>query len=308
MAINVAANKAFILYDSILEDGTLSLTGAGSPTVVAGALANIIDRLTFTTATISLSSFRVDCDLGSGNSAKADTFAMTGHVYHRATGATALGGFTLDVQWSDNGSSYTSVPGVTPEAKTDRTFIHSWDGDGSAHRYWRIAITDDGAIPDASSVKIATMALGLRLDIGYMSDGFDDYGLSLKYEQARSRNGTFLGSTVSHVTQNVRLRLDQAGVANTFIFDKSVGEQSYHGSLPTWDHFVATCWAQGKPFWFAWTVDYVSNNDNPTHQGTWYAMPSKKARISAPFISSTRRKLNLDMDVLVEGMFDWSTV
>jgi len=60
------AAEPTILYDSILEDGTLSVFSGGA-TLSTGSLSNMTDRLAFNTATFasfSGSSLTIDCDLG----------------------------------------------------------------------------------------------------------------------------------------------------------------------------------------------------------------------------------------------------
>lgn len=312
MAGTIVDAPPFFLYDNLLADGTLSVTSPGS--VSAGALANLTDGLLFTTVSISGTggtNLIIECDLGSGNTQKADTLAMTGQDFW-TNSANPSQMMDLDVEYSDNGSSWTSVNFGTVGARitSDRTIVIPFTSDAAAHRYWRVTLTDNGHLSWSTDPTLATMCLGQRLDFTeYMATGFDPDALSLDFEQNRGRDGGFLGSVVGSIRQSMQVRFPSAGVARTFIFSETDDIQGYRADLPSWPDFLRRIWTLGKPWWFAWHTWAETGNLYYSPEGRWFCMPSTKASVRAPYISSQRRGLSISFDVMVEGyMGDTRTV
>jgi hypothetical protein len=122
-------------YINILENSTVTLTAgtAHADFPLARLYDRDIGRDFKTTAAVTTT---VHIDHGAtGNLAIDQLFIPAGH---------GLNGMTLDIEWSDNDSSWT--PAVTQWVQGDANLIDkSWTS--ITHRYWRFTVTSPASAP-----------------------------------------------------------------------------------------------------------------------------------------------------------------
>jgi hypothetical protein len=281
-----------LLAHSILDDGTVT----ASTTASGHHAENMKDRMLFTKWRSDGSATQViDIDMGAGNTAACTALAMSGHNFRSQT----VGGMT--VYQSADGSSYTAVGAISPAwltaATNDRTFMFHWGTAGgsggsaytvSANRYWRVTMNGCDA-----AIEIGALALGVAVEFPeYMALGYDPLSLSLKSKQARSRDGSFLGSVVEHVSQRIELKFSDNGLVSTSFFG-ATGDGS-------WDQFLRTVWSHGKPFWFSPTLGY--DGTVGSFGNGHYCFPSASEKHGSGYITGTQRNLKFGFDTLCEGM------
>lgn len=305
-------DEPYIIYDSVMEDATPTV---GQGTLTAGAVTNLTNRITVTTASFDASPWtggtdiHIKHDAGVGETVIVDSFALSGHVIHGAAGSVGGETFTVRLAYSSDDITYTTATAVV--VYTDRTVVKSWNN-SSGYRYWRWEF-DGSAMSTTGDIKLSVLAMGERLDLGeYMASGFDPSRYRTKMDQSRSNTGTFLGTSVAYIEQALSLKITQAGVAKSFVFDDDLSDanfalQARHAYLPSLDHYLASTYLAGKPHWFSWrNSDKAISSviDRAGHEGQFYVLPSSRGRFSSPFMTGVRRGIRLDWDVLVEGMFD----
>jgi len=124
------SNPAILVEDFFRLDSA-SVTDPGAATgKPASRLRDSADYLAWTGADSATVSYTVD--LGVGNATEANAFAIIGSNMNE----NGCAGFY--VQYSDNGSSWTTQVGVTTPADRARgDLFTTFDGAG-AHRYWRV--------------------------------------------------------------------------------------------------------------------------------------------------------------------------
>lgn len=262
----------FIHYDSLLEDAT---TVTATSTDTGYLVSNITRRNLHQRWQMSSSQLTADqyitITLPSGQA--ADTIVISGHNLADASP------FAVDLEHSPDGASWTSLgPWATPT--NNRTWFQTFTSPGTK-RYWRLRLVQ----PFDVAAYIGSMAIGLRLDFTEpMAPGFDTDNISLVTNQARTNIGNPVGSTTRYASQTIDIHVEEAGLNVTDFFAPT--------GVPSWDDFIRGCWANGRPFWFSWAGDVASS--------CRFCTVPDKAAWSAPYTSSTFRKLKFRFNAFVE--------
>lgn len=254
----------WVLFENILEDGTLTATSeeSGFPA------ENLLDWRPWTAArwkaTDTTSPQNIDVDLGAGNTASPDTLAIGGHNLFDQT----LGRHR--VFYSDDGISYTGL--YSPPAGVVVTdglpFYQTWTS--SAHRYWRVRLS--GTFTTAIQAGVVT--LGRRIDFEtWFGAGLDPFNAEGRRSFLTNDLGAPLGADVAG--REWQFNLDISGTGQT-----ASGFYAPASGL-TWDgDWRAHALTAGKPFWFAWDTDEQDD-------GLWLCRASQDA---TPLMHNTDRR------------------
>lgn len=252
----------FVLFENIMEDGTLTATyeASGFP------VENILDWRMATPfrwkSSDDTNLTYIKVDLGVGNSASPDTLAVGGHNLD------TLSVSGLRVAGSDNDADWTSEY-VDLTISSDYPHVGTFTP-SQAWRYWRVQIL---SAPWSDYPQIGILTLGRRLDFteGVMAD-LDPYGYKMVTERSFSDHGSPIGVNVRHEAKTFNLSYDEPGFLVTDFFDPASGLGYDDDFMP---HVKA-----GKPFWFAWNID--------TQADGVYLCWTEEA--SHPFVGSTNRR------------------
>lgn len=218
-------------------------------------------------------------DLGASTTDYGNAWAVSGHDLVAGFGSLSILYSTDNVNFT---AQTTSWLWGSPAPYFDRTrLVYSTDS-LSAKRYWLFLWGGTAS----NTINIGAFAWGKALVFPeYMALGFDPLNMSMKAKQGRSRDGSFLGQVVEHLSQRVELKFSDSGLIASSFFDAT--------ARPCWDDFLRTCWSHGKPFWFS---PYGGNQDG----GDMYCFPGTSEKHGSGWISGTQRNLKFGMDVLVE--------
>lgn len=224
----------FLLFENILEDGTLaaSSAAAGYPA------ANVLDWRKFTAARWKANSVTppatLTVDLGSGNTASPDTLIIGGHNL-------ASAGARFKVQGStDNfsGSIVDLFSSVTPTTNADTA--KTWTA--AAYRYFRVYI-DKAAGDFSEAPQLGIVTLGRRYSLPYLPGNFDPYTEQFQRDMAQNDFGDFLGADYRYSKKPMSFAFD-------VVKDSEINPSS---GLTLDDDLVPHL--RSKPCWVAWNLD-----------------------------------------------------
>lgn len=218
-------------------------------------------------------------DLGASTTDYGNAWAVSGHNLVAAFGS-------LTIYHSSDGVNFTATSTSwiwgSPAPYEDRTRLVYMTDSLSAKRYWLFLWGGTAS----STVEIGAFAFGQALVFPeYMALGFDHQNISMRARQGRSRDGSFLGQVVEHLSQRMELKFSDSGLVSSSFFGAT--------TRPCWDDFLRTCWSHGKPFWFS---PYGGNQD----AGDYYCFPGTSEKHQSAWISGTQRQLKFGFDVLAE--------
>ena len=213
--------KPVLLYDNLLEDGTLVATD----TAAGYDVDNLKDRRTFTRWKAASSGTK-EIEITLGSTKTADAVAIVGHNLNTV-------GATVTVQRFVSGW----VDMFTPETpSSDKAYLKLFTS--ASDTAWRIQIVSPSGVPE-----IGVILLGDRLTFErWLSGSFDPTPEAMNVETAESKAGHLLGVTSRNNPIQVSAqfqRLTDSWVRNTFD--------------PAWDEHLKL----GKPF--AWGWDKTNN-------------------------------------------------
>jgi hypothetical protein len=278
----------FILYAN-LADATGAVLTASS-TATGYDVNNLKDRnpATFWKSTGGATEW-IKIDMGAASSRYIDAIGITSHNLFTQT----ISGITLE--WSTDDVTYSSV-GVFSfsqapmDLRGDRTWLQGGTNSvAGTPRYWRITFSSCDA-----AIQIACLCAGEKLAFTeYMDQGFDPDSISLANRFHQSRGGQYVGGVVEYAKQHIELKFGPAGLSTTAFFDT-------YGT-PSWDDFIRTTWARGKPFWFKWGGEPTSIATNSVTRSGWYCWPAANAKTSSPYQTSVRRGWKFGFEALAEG-------
>lgn len=253
-----------MLFENILEDGTLTATSETAGFLVAN-LINWKQATKFRWKATSTATQNIDIDLGVGNTAAPTALAIGGHNLFTAGASYAV----LSGAASPPGDSILAATAAT----TDLPEIATWSAP-TARRYWRIQITGSSVAP-----QIGVLTLGRKMDFTAGAPfSLDPYGEQTAVEDAANENGSYIGVNVKYTMKQFALSYDPPGMTATDFFAPVSGLGFDADFIP---HAVRS----GKPFWFAWNLDVDADE---------VYLCKVRTRISMPFWGSTaRRGLNM---------------
>lgn len=251
--------KPFLLWENVLEDGTLTVTTAEP---AGNEVVNVTDwrwhSLWVSGSTIATQN--IDVDLGVGVTASPDTVIIGGHNFGTV-------GATFRAWHSDDGAAWTAAAaGVAPT--DDTPYLSTWTG--SAHRYWRLSV---GSPAWATAPEIGVVTFGRRHTFDEGSQpGFDPYG-QVAAQTGGIGPGSFVRPYVTHKIQSLQIEHDSPGMTKSAFFRPSSG-------LGFDADFVPHAIESGKPFWFVW------NTDEEAHGAAF----CRTAGVSSPAVGSYKRR------------------
>lgn len=250
----------------------------GSAFTAAETLTGSVSGATAAYSSIAATSY-FHADLGAGSTDYGNAVALSGHNMATVAGSLTILYSTDNVTFTSLASSY-SWGGLFDYL--DRTRLIYTSETLTAKRYWLFlfsGITGEG--------EIGAFCWGRALLFPeYMEMGFDPRAMALKTRSARSRDGSFLGSTVEHVSQRMELKIPDSGLSSSTWFGAT--------GTPSWDDFTRTTWSNARPWWFA-------PEGGDSESGDYYCFPSASERHQSPYITGTQRSLKFGFDVLAEG-------
>lgn len=296
----------WILYDSIADrtNATLSadlLTsdfGDGDAADAGYPVENAFDRRVTTEWRYTVSAAEsptAAVDLGAGNTEIVDTVCVTGHPLYTLA---PWGGSGFYLQSSSNGTTWTNEPhpiAPTEPWLTPQTWALQITG-ASAARFWRVVFQNTQA---GHTIGIGAVGIGRRLMLpeGF-GIGFDPSSYRLRSKVRRNEAGQPLGAAIQYVEGRGQMRFGPAGWALSAFENAAPSDPNADRS---WEHFLATCWAHGRPFWLNWRA----NPDLNLLGSVLFCWPSESASYAAPFLSQNRRRVRFDFQFLVEVSRAW---
>jgi len=143
-----APTKAFILWQSVVSGSMCSCDDTAAGYSATNLANEYLESQSRTADDSGKKTWTID--LGSGNTASYDTFAIAGHNFSSA------GAFQV-------GRSFSSPVGFTTISNmTENTYIYSWNSP-TVQRYIQFTASED---TDDDYLKIGAMWVGLRLELG----------------------------------------------------------------------------------------------------------------------------------------------
>jgi hypothetical protein len=240
----------------------------------------------------------VDFSLDYGADVTISALAVTGHTAYSAT----LSGPYISVFHSpDNATWATSVSGVFTPLTADGNYAVTFTAatyavtfTAATDRYWRVLFGGTGPPVYGTKLRVADLQLGAALIIPEPTDfGFKALGYKLVTRDDRNATGACLGGQlVDHVTNRVKMKIGPQGISNADFFESGT-------TLPSWDHFVRTWWSLGKPFTYVPIVPDTAGEPAPY---VYRCRAPADAKIKTPFLSSWRRKLDIEFDCLAQDL------
>lgn len=212
---------------------------SGSPSLSGFPVSNILNPGTYERYKPTTASFSVNVDLGSAQ-----------NVDYVATQTKNI--TTINVQYSDNGSTYISVLNETVDDNTNMFLFET-----QAHRYWRVTMYG------AADPQVVALKLGLVLEMPrpiYSGHAPMQLNRSRAIRPNLSETGQFLGASQK-----------RAGLRGNFEF-KHLTADWYRSNF---DPFAATN-PRIAPFFIAWRPEtfsedvhygWGSNELNPSNMG-----------------------------------------
>lgn len=276
----------FLLYENILEDTNGTLTASSSAS--GFGVDNLNDRLIHTQWKASAAGGAdIEIAFPTGSERDAD---CVGIAFHNLSSA---GNSQMVVQYGDDGVSwsdavdFTLLDGGSPWA--DKVVVETFTNPG-AKRYWRLHLTG----PAAAAPFIGWLCLGERYTFTeYWSASFDEHAISSKARTAISRGGQFVGA-VAETGAIRKVTLRPGGGAG--IDDGEVS--TYATSTMSLVDYMQNYHLKYKPSFFHTGLTQLGRPG----LGKFYAWPPTNARVRAPWLSPTRRKLQIDLMLWNEGI------
>jgi hypothetical protein len=213
-----------ILYDNILEDGTLTATDTATGDY---DVDNLLDWRDYTWHQFAASGTKYyTLDAGAGLTLTADTLGIKGHNLYTATA-------TITLQYSNDNFAadvHDAIPDftVTTNYAILKTFV------SVASRYWRIKI-----VTGAVAAKCAVICLGARITFPANVTKKDPlYNTGMSAASVRAKKGALLGSVVYYKPYEITYNI--APASNDYTWYSTTYKTFFdaHGSLL-------------KPFFFA---------------------------------------------------------
>lgn len=164
--------------------GTLT----ASTTAAGYAVTNIYNMLEINSwkAADTTSPVNIDLDLGAGNTATADYFAVCGHNLVAAGAKVSL--------WcsNDNFSADIRQAGAYVTPTTEKAFAHEFTVP-TASRYWRFVVEKVGGGSFTTTPQIFIAIWGLKTVLGFVHALFDPHEEELKTNVVKGPKGHVLG-------------------------------------------------------------------------------------------------------------------
>ncbi len=291
--------RPFMLYDSILDRPHAVIT---CPSDTGYPIANAIARRPQRVWKLTSGGLKLTVDLGAGKAEEVTCVAFTNHsVYRRIP----PGGASVRVEYSADGVAWLDALPNEFGPELPWTFIREWTSVGQ-FRWWRVTTTATPAVSYCGAI-----GLGRHIEFPEAFDvGFDPDNWKLKNRVNRGRDGGILGVSNGWIEGDCVLDFGPAGWdRNAFtLTDDESGKgddqwptnntsETYPTNAVSWEHFVRTCYSNGRPFWIKWNPDNVMHL---TRDRGLFVMPSDGASYDAPFNAPQRRKPKLKLDSWVD--------
>lgn len=221
----MAAHVPYILYDNILNDGTLTASSEATDKPVSQSV-NFLNWNYWEASAAGAAYVQVDA--GAGQTLTADCIAV---CFGQNVGGDS--GTVLIQHSSDAATWNTLVSELMPERNYFKTFT------SATNRYWRVTFTTSTV-----AVKIPVICLGQKLQLQGLRTGFVPPNLATPFKSytTESETGNILGRSIQRepIAFNIAVdTLDESWIRTNW--------------LPFLNH------AAQKTFFFAWSYD-----DNPT--------------------------------------------
>ena len=224
--------NAMVLYNSILETGNVTFLSEEDD----GAGLNCVEDTTFDFWTPTLENAAVIIDMGEDT--PCDALGIAAHNVGTSGGS-------VSVDYSDDGSTWTTVGEITPT--TDDTILAVFDLVWA--RYWRVTLND-------ATPSIGVLKLGQRLIMpcGVLS-GHTGINHSKRSELLTNESirGQYLGTRVQRVGADTSIDF---GLVSTDFVDNDMAEFEewfdsgrtffYAGSPDNWPDDYGYCWRSGN--------------------------------------------------------------
>ena len=217
----MAAHIPYILYDNILNEGTLTASSEATDKPVSQCV-NFLNWNYWEASAAGAAYVQVDA--GAGQTLTADCVAV---CFGQNVGADSG---TILIQHSSDASTWTTLVNESmPERNYFKTFTSASD------RYWRVTFTTSTV-----AVKIPVICLGVKLELQGLRAGFMPPNLATPFKSytTESETGNILGRSIQREPIQFNIAIDalsEAWIRNYW--------------LPFLNH------AAQKAFFFAWSYD-----------------------------------------------------
>jgi|13_taG_2_1085334.scaffolds.fasta_scaffold01414_4 hypothetical protein len=214
-----------------LDLATVTVTGTGF--TASGPFAKGVDGRLSTKAVLDTSSSTatINLDFGSGNTLTANAIGLAGHNV-----------VTVQLQGSDDGSSYTNVA----EGGFMAGGTHLFAASSATHRYWRINLINGTGSHEFAHLSIGEAITGKPIGDGFAPLLFKHY----KTMNKLNRNGEYLGSVARRVPQSVRFKqqgISEAEMRSTWAPFLEYASRRPFFFVPQYENYpneAAFCWSE----------------------------------------------------------------
>lgn len=257
MALNA---KPCLLYDNVLDGGTLSATGTDADD--AYDVDHLIDGRPYTFwKADAAGTKRIEVELSAPLS--ADSLGLIGHNLGTASA-------TISVESSANGSDWTTRLSAV-SLDSDRALFRTWES--ASALYWRATIVTASVVP-----YVGVLLIGARLDFPrYPASGYDPAPRRLNAIQNRAKGGWVTGVSIRNITIDISATFDN--ITPAWVDDSF---------MPAWDAHLSLC----KPFFWVW--ERTNHADD-----VYYVTLPENYTLRLPY-TPTRRRISLSMEGVVE--------
>lgn len=210
--------QAVIFYDNVFTEGTLT----ASSETADGAAENAVDGFTFDAWEPNQSGFAT-LQVQLGAAASCDYLAIHAHTL------SSVGG-TIELQGSNNGSSWVSVAG--PFSPTTNGPV-VWQFTSASYSYWRIVMTATATLGVLQAGVATVLPFGK-----YVGERPPTLNRIVRKVSQVSEGGQFIGRSI--IREGVEYTITQDYVTPEWV-------------RSTWEPFIEH--AERRPFFYAWRVD-----------------------------------------------------